>query len=54
VGEARPHQVTELPAIAAHITEYRCHRRQCPACGTTTWHHCPTSSPVSLGRNSLR
>jgi transposase len=36
VGEARPHQVTELPAIAAHITEYRCHRRQCPACGTTT------------------
>ena len=36
VGDARCHQVTELPAIAAHITEYRCHRRQCPACGTTT------------------
>jgi transposase len=36
VGEARRHQVTELPAIAAHITEYRCHRRQCPACGMTT------------------
>lgn len=36
VGAARRHQVTEVPAIAAHITEYRCHRRQCPACGTTT------------------
>jgi transposase len=36
VGDPRRHQVTELPAIAAHITEYRCHRRQCPACGTTT------------------
>jgi transposase len=28
--------VTELPALEAHITEYRCHRRQCPACGTLT------------------
>jgi len=36
VGDPRRHQVTELPAIAAHITEYRCHRRQCPDCGTTT------------------
>jgi transposase len=30
VGDPRRHQVTELPPIAAHITEYRCHRRQCP------------------------
>jgi transposase len=36
VGEPRRHQVTELPPLAAHITEYRCHRRQCPACGATT------------------
>lgn len=36
VGDPRRHQVTELPPIAAHITEYRCHRRQCPACGRTT------------------
>jgi transposase len=36
VGAPRRHQVTELPPIAAHITEYRCHRRQCPACDTTT------------------
>lgn len=36
IGDARRHQVTELPAITAHITEYRCHRRQCPDCGTIT------------------
>jgi transposase len=36
VGEPRRHQVTELPPITAHVTEYRCHRRQCPACGRTT------------------
>lgn len=36
VGELRRHQVTELPPIEAHITEYRCHRIVCPACGTTT------------------
>ncbi len=36
VGEPRRHQVTELPAIAAHITEHRCHRRACPDCGTIT------------------
>ncbi len=36
VGDPRRHQITELPPITAHITEYRCHRRQCPACGTTT------------------
>jgi transposase len=36
VGEPRRHQVTELPPIAAHITEYRCHRIVCPACGKTT------------------
>jgi transposase len=36
VGDPRRHQVTELPPIEAHITEYRCHRRRCPVCGTTT------------------
>lgn len=35
-GEPRRHQVTELPPIDAHTTEYRCHRRVCPACGKTT------------------
>jgi len=36
VGDPRRHQVTELPAIEAHITEYRCHRRLCRECGKTT------------------
>jgi transposase len=36
IGDPRRHQVTELPRIAAHITEYRCHRRRCPDCGTIT------------------
>jgi len=36
IGGPRRHQVTELPPIEPHITEYRCHRRRCPACGTTT------------------
>ena len=36
IGDPRRHQVTELPLIEAHITEYRCHRRRCPVCGTTT------------------
>jgi transposase len=36
VGDPRRHQVTELPAIEAHITEYQCHRRRCRACGRTT------------------
>jgi transposase len=35
-GDPRRHQVTELPPIEAHITEYRCHRRRCPGCGKTT------------------
>jgi transposase len=32
-GDPRRHQVTELPPIEAHITEYRCHRRRCRGCG---------------------
>jgi hypothetical protein len=43
--------VTELPAIAAHITEYRCHGRQCPDCDTITVAPCPTSTPSSSGRS---
>ncbi len=36
LGEPRRHQVTELPPIEAHVTEYRCHRAVCPDCGKTT------------------
>lgn len=35
-GDSRRHQVTELPPIDAHITEYRCHRRRCRGCGRVT------------------
>lgn len=35
-GEPRRHQVTELPRIEAHITEYRCQRVMCRECGKTT------------------
>lgn len=35
-GEPRRHQITDLPPIAAYITEYQCPHVVCPACGKTT------------------
>jgi len=35
-GEPRRHQVTELPQIEAHITEYRCQNAVCKQCGEAT------------------
>jgi transposase len=35
-GEPRRHQVTELPPIEAHISEYRCQSAVCPDCGKST------------------
>jgi transposase len=35
-GPPRRHQVTELPPIEAHITEYQCPPVVCPSCGKTT------------------
>jgi transposase len=35
-GALRRHQVTELPPIQAHITEYQCPHVVCPACGKST------------------
>ena len=35
-GEPRRHQVTELPPIAASVTEYQCPHVVCPSCGKTT------------------
>ena len=49
VGDPRRHQVTELPPIAAHITEYRCHRRQCPDCGTITLAPLPDEQATQFG-----
>lgn len=34
--DPRRHQVTEVPPIEAHVTEYRCHRRRCRRCGHLT------------------
>ena len=49
VGDPRRHQVTELPPIAAHITEYRCHRRQCPDCGMITLAPLPDEDANQFG-----
>jgi len=35
-GKLQRHQVTELPKIEAHITEYQCHQLQCARCGRAT------------------
>ena len=35
-GAPRRHQVTELPKIKAHITEYQCENVLCPGCGKAT------------------
>jgi len=35
-GEPQRHQVTELPKIVAHVTEYQCHKLRCGKCGNTT------------------
>ena len=48
-GDPRRHQVTELPPIEAHITEYRCHRRHCPACGQTTLARLPDDLTGQFG-----
>jgi transposase len=49
VGEPRRHQVTELPPITPHITEYRCQRRQCPSCGRTTLAALPADAVHQFG-----
>jgi transposase len=45
VGEPRRHQVTELPPIDAHVTEYQCQAVVCPSCGKTT--HAPVPEDVA-------
>ena len=46
-GEPQRHQVTELPKIAAHITEYQCHKLKCEKCGKTT----PAALPEEVKGN---
>jgi len=35
-GDPRRHQVTELPPMEPHVTEYRCHCRRCRRCDRLT------------------
>ena len=48
-GEPRRHQVTELPAIDAHVTEYQCPGVVCPSCWTTTHAPLPTAVGGQFG-----
>ena len=48
-GEARRHQVTELPPIEAHITEYRCQCVVCPECGKATQAELPQEAQGHFG-----
>jgi transposase len=48
-GEPRRHQVTELPPIEAHITEYRCQNAVCPDCGKATRAELPQEAQGHFG-----
>jgi hypothetical protein len=48
-GQPRRHQVTELPRIEAHITEYQCHRVLCPECGKATQAQLPDEVQGQFG-----
>jgi transposase len=48
-GEARRHQVTELPPIEAHITEYQCQCVVCPECGKATQAELPRETQGQFG-----
>lgn len=43
--EPHRHQVVELPAIVAHVTEYAQHALRCRTCGTTTRAALPVGAP---------
>jgi transposase len=48
LGTAQRHQVTELPAMRAHITEYQCHEVVCE-CGASTRAALPEEVKGSFG-----
>jgi transposase len=48
-GDARRHQVTELPLIEAHITEYQCQCVACPECGKATQAELPAEAQGQFG-----
>lgn len=48
-GAPRCHQVTELPPIDAHVTEYQCPGVVCPLCWTTTYAPLPVDVVGQFG-----
>lgn len=48
-GEPRRHQVTELPPVEAHITEYQCQCVVCPECGKATQAELPREARGHFG-----
>jgi transposase len=46
-GEVHRYQVTELPPVRAHITEYQCHKVACPHCGRATRAEVPAEVQAS-------
>jgi transposase len=48
-GAPRRHQVTELPPIEAHITEYQCQCVVCPECGKATQAELPPEAQGHFG-----
>jgi len=48
-GAVQRHQVTELPTIQPHITEYQCYCVLCPDCGESTRAAVPEEAQGSFG-----
>jgi transposase len=48
-GAPRRHQVTELPPVEAHITEYQCQCVVCPKCGKATQAEPPAEAQGQFG-----
>ena len=46
-GKALRHQVFDIPAVQAHIDEYRLYSRRCTACGKVTQGSLPAGVPRS-------
>lgn len=43
------HQVVELPAVVASVTEYQCHELECPSCGARTRAQLPPEARSAFG-----
>ncbi len=54
VGDARRHQVVELPRVQAHVTEHRLHAQHCEKCGHATEAKLPSSVASGAFGSRLR